>query len=74
MNTLSFKINNKRTLKLIQRNHDESVLINIEDDHGNTETISDNEAIISAANVVMLINYYRNCKTGLEVSDYIKGV
>ena len=71
MNTLSFEINNGRTLKLIQREHDGSTLIHIEDANGNIEPIPDNEAFISAGDMVMLINYFRNCKTGREKSDYI---
>jgi len=72
MNTLSFNINNGRTLKLIQRSHDGSILIHIEDSNGHIETIPDNEAFIDAGDMVMLINYFRNCKNGTEKSDYIK--
>jgi len=71
MNTLSFNINNGRTLKLIQREHDGKVLIHIEDSVGNFESMPDGEAFISAGEAVMLINYFRNCKTGKENSDYI---
>lgn len=72
MNTLSFNINNGRTLKLIQRSHDGAVLIHIEDAHGNIEPIPDNEAFVSAGEVVMLGNYFRNCKSGRESSEYIR--
>jgi hypothetical protein len=72
MNTLSFNINNGRTLKLIQRENDGKTLIHIEDQNGNMESIPDNEAFISADDMVMLVNYFRNCKTGKEKSDYIK--
>ena len=69
--TLSFEINNGRTMKLMQRHHDGATLIHIEDSKGNIETIPDNEAFISAGDMVMLINYFRNCKAGKEKSDYI---
>lgn len=71
MNTISFNINNGRTMKLIQRQHDGKVLIHIEDQNGNIEAIPDNEAFISAGDAVMMINYFRNCKTGREISEYI---
>lgn len=72
MNTLSFDINNGRTLKLIQRQHDGKVLIHVEDAAGNMEPIPDNEAFITPGDAVMLINYFRNCKNGRETSDYIR--
>jgi len=58
-------------MKLIQRSHDGAVLIQIEDQDGNMETTPDKEAFITAGDAVMLVNYFRNCKTGTESSDYI---
>lgn len=71
MNTLSFNVNNGRVLKLIQRQHDGKVLISIEDAKGDLDLIPDNEAFISAGDAVMLVNYFRNCKTGREHGPYI---
>lgn len=62
MNTLSFNTNNSRTIKLIQRVHDGCVLLVIEDQYGNHESIDDNEAFIPPGDFVMLINHYRECK------------
>ena len=59
MNTISFNINNGRTMKLIQRQHDGKTLIVIEDSKGNHESIDDAEAFIDPGDFVMLINYYR---------------
>ena len=59
MNKISFDVNNGRTLKLLQREHDGKTLIVVEDASGNHESINDNEAFITPADFVMLINYYR---------------
>ena len=72
MNTISFNVNNGGKLKLIQREHDGKTLIVREDENGNNESIPDRSAFISAGDFVMLINYFRNCKEGIEISDYIK--
>ena len=71
MNTITLKVNNGRTMSLTQRAHDGATLIHIEDANGNAETISDNEAFISAGDMVMLVNYFRACKRGDEISEYI---
>lgn len=71
MNVLSFNINNERVLKLIQYEHDGTTIIKIENKQGKTENIPENESIINAGDMVMLVNYFRNCKTGIEKSDYI---
>lgn len=59
MNTISFDINNGRKMELTQRQHDGKTLVVIKDSKGNHESIDDNEAFISPADFVMLINYYR---------------
>lgn len=50
MNTISFEVNNQRKMKLVQRQH------------GDHESIPDEEAFISPGDFVMLINYYRACR------------
>lgn len=62
MNTISFNVNNQRTMQLVQRSHDGSTLLMIEDSKGASESIPDEEAFISPSEFVMLINYYRACK------------
>ena len=72
MNTLSFEVNNGRKMELVQRKHDGKILIHVEDKNGNIEVIPDREAFIEPGEMVMLINYFRNCKNGTETGDYIK--
>ena len=73
MNTISLEINNSRKMKLIQRAHDGLTLICIENGNGESEAnIPDNEAFISAGDMVMLINYFRACKRGEIESDFIR--
>lgn len=62
MNTISFEINNQRTMQLVQRSHDGSTLLIIKNQHGDHESIPDSEAFISPGDFVMLVNYYRECK------------
>lgn len=49
MNTISFEVNNQRKMKLVQRQHDGVTLLVIEDQHGDHESIPDEEAFISPA-------------------------
>lgn len=62
MSKLSYEINNGRTLELVQRQHNGSVLIVKTDASGNHESIPDNEAFIPAGDMVMLINFYQYIK------------
>ena len=62
INTISFEVNNQRTMKLIQRQHDGQTLLVIENPDGTHESIGDEEAFISPGDFVMLIDYYRACK------------
>lgn len=62
INTISFNVNNGRTMKLVQRRHDGKTLLIIEGPDGTHESIDDAEAFITPADFVMLINYYRTCK------------
>ena len=71
MNVLSYDINNGGRLELIQREHDGSVLIINKDSKGEHESIPDNEAFISAGEMVMLVNYYRYIKSNDIQNDFI---
>ena len=62
MNSLSVDVNNGGTMIWTQHEHDGSV----------TLQTGTGENIITAGELVMLANYYRNCKQGLEQSDYIR--
>jgi len=64
---ISFDINNQQTLKLTQEIHDGCVMLRRYDSDSN----GDAEWSIAPGDMVMLLNYYRNCKDGIEVSDYI---
>lgn len=71
VNTISFDVNNQRTMKLVQRQHDGTTLIIVEDASGNHESINDNEALISPGDFVMLINYFRYIKSHDYRHDFI---
>lgn len=71
VNTISFDVNNQRTMKLVQRQHDGTTLIMVEDASGNHESINDNEALISPGDFVMLINYFRYVKSHDYRHDFI---
>lgn len=71
VNTISFDVNNQRTMKLVQRQHDGTTLIIVEDTSGNHESINDNEAIVSPGDFVMLINYFRYIKSHDYRHDFI---
>ena len=61
MGQLSVDVNNNGILTLTQGRHDGDITLGS----------NDNEYIISAGELVMLMNYFRNCKSGREESDYI---
>ena len=71
MNTISFDINNQRTMKLTQRQHGGKTLIVIEDQAGNHESMNDREAFIDPSDFVMLINWYRYIKRNDIQDDFI---
>jgi hypothetical protein len=71
MSTISYEVNNGGKLTLNQRNHDGDVLIIKTDSKGNHESINDNEAFISASDMLMLINYYRYIKSNNIQCDFI---
>lgn len=62
VNTISFNVNNQRTMKLVQRQHDGKTLIITEGPDGTPESRDDIEAFISPEDFVMLLNYYWSCK------------
>lgn len=71
VNTISFDVNNQRKMKLVQRQHDGTTLIIVEDAKGNHESINDNEALISPGDFTMLINYFRYIKSHDYRHDFI---
>lgn len=64
---ISISTNNNGMMVLRQYKHDGAIdLLIIHND------LSHKEHTISPGDMVMLMNYYRNCKEGLEKSDYIR--
>ena len=61
--------------KIEVNNRDESVLVNqpegIEIIHCDSKGYIEYSYNIPDGDIVMLLNYYRNCKSGREKSDYI---
>ena len=68
-NTISFNVNNGRQIKLIQRNHDGSVLCTT-GDHSPIDERNDLD-IIPAGDMVMLLNLYRYIKRNDIRNDFI---
>jgi hypothetical protein len=62
MGQISVDVNNGGIMTLIQEKHDGSITLS---SHGHEYGIDPGE-------LVMLMNYFRNCKMGYEVSDYIQ--
>lgn len=62
VNTISFDLGNRRTMKLLQRQHNGQTLLVIEGPDGTHESIDDTEAFINPCDFAMLINHYRICK------------
>ena len=67
MNKISVDINNGRKMTLEQYKHDGGIRVTT----GRGKVI-DNGFEISPGDLVMLVNFYLNCKEGIEQSDYIK--
>jgi len=63
---ITLNVNNNGVIALCQREHDKAITLSLTHD-GN---ICD-EWTISPGEMVMLMNYYRNCKEGIEDSSYI---
>jgi len=62
MGQISVDVNNGGIMTLVQEKHDGDI----------TLSSHNSEYSISAGELVMLMNYFRNCKSGREISDYIK--
>lgn len=67
MSKLTFNINNNRILTMEQGKHDGHILVTT-----GTRQGTDKHYIITAGEMVMLLNYFQNCKDGTETSDYIQ--
>ena len=63
---ISMAVNNGGVMSLSQLAHDKPVLLTVFRSQG------ESEHQISPGDMVMLMNYWRNCKKGREKSDYIK--
>lgn len=62
MQKFTFNINNSRVLTMKQLEHDGSISIN---------TSTKEHYAISPGEMIMLLNYFQNCKNGTEKSVYI---
>jgi hypothetical protein len=62
MQGISVDINNGQIMRLTQSKHDGIIIM----------TSWGIEVLIQPGELVMLMNYYRNCKDGKEESNYIK--
>lgn len=62
---MEIKVNNRDTLILTSTNKGLQV------DRKTSKGIVDKSYTISEGDLVMLLNYYQNCKNGLEISSYI---
>ena len=62
MGQISADVNNGGIMTLEQEKHDGDI----------TLTSPNGEYRITSGELVMLMNYYRNCKSGCEQSDYIQ--
>ena len=62
MGQISVDINNRGIMTIVQERHDGNITLSSPHD----------EYTITPGELVMLMNYYRNCKLGVEKSDYIQ--
>lgn len=63
---IKLDVNNQRFIEMEYKNN--WTVVTTKDGKGNIE----NSYGIEDADMVMLLNYYQNCKDGIEASDYIK--
>lgn len=63
---IKLDINNNRVVELEYKNN--WTVVTMRDSEGEVEE----RFGIEDGDMVMLLNYYQNCKNGLEESDYIK--
>ena len=61
-NALTFEINNKRKMQLVQSEHDGDTRIVTFDSHGYGEDPHGEATVISPGDFVLLIDYFRQCK------------
>ena len=66
MSKFTFNTNNNRIITMEQSQHDGHISVTT-----GTRHATDGHYIISAGEMVMLLNYFQNCKNGTETSDYI---
>ena len=63
---ISYNINNQGKMELVQQEHDGEVLLTTE--YPERDGVERKEWAIPAGDMVMLMNYYRNCKeNGREI-------
>lgn len=64
---MTIEVNNKRSIE-VAPGANNTLYIAHKDSNGNTEKVT----FIPEHEIVMLLNYYYNCKNGIEKSDYIQ--
>lgn len=63
---IKIEANNQKVIELKYKNN--WTVVTVKNSKGNIEK----RYGIEDGDLVMLLNYYQNCKYGLEISDYIK--
>lgn len=58
-------------MKIIPVNNGQEINFNLIDKGLTVENFGNTNFTIPDHEIIMLLNYYRNCKSGLEKSDYI---
>lgn len=58
-------------MKTIPVNNGQEINLNLVGKGLAVENFGNTDFIIPDHEIIMLLNYYRNCKSGLEKSDYI---
>lgn len=64
---IKLEINNNRNIEISQQISDGKINVDVLDSNGEVEYYY----TITAGEMVMLLNYFQNCKDGIEKSDYI---
>lgn len=65
---IKLNINNQQSIEISQEVVDGKINVDVLDLNGEVDYFYE----IEAGELVMLLNYYQDCKDGLEKSDYIK--
>ncbi|MNW61400.1 hypothetical protein D3C74_394540 [compost metagenome] len=68
VNKIEFEINNNRTMQLAQQSYDGSITLST---FNKTTSETDHEEVITAGDMVMLINYYRHVKSNNIQCDFV---